>query len=260
MTWLTRRRLWDLLAMAFVIGDVEFQPAHLLDASLNRSLPAPWHAVVSGTVWDGFGVLQSGQSSDALTIPLTWKFDPMALARLRLAWRIVPAAASLSGAVNVGAGWQSLELSNMALTMDAEMLRQAVPVLTLFAPSGTMLVSTPGAARLTIEYGGDLRVNGAAQITAENLGLGRFAPQPLGSYQLQFTARDTLIDYVITRSSGALQLDGGGSIQTASPRQITYAGHVTPAPSLPDGLLSQLKAAGRPAADGRLRVDWKAQW
>ena len=148
----------------------------------------------------------------------------------------------------------------MTLTMDAETLRQAIPVLTLFAPSGTMLASTPGTTRLTIDYGGDLRVNGAAQIQADNLGLGRFSPQPLGSYQLQFTARDTLIDYVITRSSGALQLDGGGSIQTASPRQITYAGHMAPAPSLPDDLLSQLKAAGKPAADGQLRVEWKARW
>jgi hypothetical protein len=260
MTWLTRRRLGTLLTVAFVIGATEFLPAHLFEARINRALPAPWHAVVSGTIWDGFGVLQAGQSSDAFTVPLTWKFDPLALARLRLAWTVVPTGSSLSGSIKVAAGWQSVELSEAMLTLDADTLQHAIPVVTLFAPSGTLLVSTPGDARLTVGYGSDFHATGDAHIQADNLRLGRFSPQPLGSYQLKFTARGPLIDYLISQSSGALTLDGGGSIQTASPRQIAYSGHMTLSPTLPDGLLSQLKTVGQPAADGRLRVDWKAGW
>jgi hypothetical protein len=87
-----------------------------------------------------------------------------------------------------------------------------------------------------------------------------FGPGPLGTYQLKFTGRDTVIDYAISQSGGALKLDGGGSIQTASPRQLVFSGFVTPSPALPDSLLSQIKAAGQPTADGRLRVDWTSRW
>ena len=78
--------------------------------------------------------------------------------------------------------------------------------------------------------------------------------------QMEKLAPTNAIDYVITQSSGALKLDGGGSIQTALPRQIAYSGYITPSPALPDALLSQIKAMGQPAADGRIRIDWKARW
>ena len=263
MTWLrglAKCRLLALAVVAFVIGLLEFLPAHLFEDRINRALPPPWHLTVSGTIWDGLGVLRAGQAFDALIVPLTWKFNPRALARLRLGWKIVPASPALSGSVNIGAGWQSLEFRDAALIMDAATLQQAVPVIAIFAPSGNIFVSTPQDAGLTMDYGNDLRLNGDAHIKADNFGLRPFSPQPLGNYQLTFTARDTTIAYVITQSSGALKLDGGGSIQTASPRQIAYSGTLTPSPALPDNILSQLKAMGHPAGDGRLRVDWQGRW
>ncbi|MEO8102930.1 MAG: type II secretion system protein N [Betaproteobacteria bacterium] len=260
MTWLSRRRLWTLAAIAFVIGAVEFLPAHLFEDRINRSLPPPWHISVTGTVWNGFGVLQAAQSVDAFTVPLTWTFEPAALLRARAAWKIVPTSPALSGSVSIGAGLDSVEFSDTALAMDAAALQQAIPIVALFAPWGNILVSTPPGAGLTLTYGNDLRLNGDAQLKAENLGLRPYGPQPLGSYQVMFTARETMIDYRIAQSSGALILDGGGSIQTAAPRQIAYSGFVTPSPTLPDSVLSPLKAMGQPAADGRVRIDWKARW
>ena len=260
MTRLTRRRVWTPAIIAFVVGVVAFLPAHLFEDRINQALTPTWHLSVSGTVWDGFGVLQSAPSSDAVAVPLTWKFDPLAVARLRIGWTIVPTSPSLSGSVKVGAGWQSVEFRDAALTMDAGTLQQAIPLIAIFAPSGNLSLSTPSATGLTLRYGNFLRVTGDANIKADNLGLRPYGPQPLGNYQLKITARDTAIDYVVTQSSGALKLEGGGSIQTGSPRQIAYSGHIAPSPMLPDNLLTQLKSIGQPTADGRLRVDWKAQW
>lgn len=263
MTWpasLTQRRLLALATIAFVVGVVEFLPAHLFEERINLALPPPWHLTMSGSVWDGFGVLQAGQASAAFSVPLTWTFEPLALARLRATWNIVPASPALAGSVKIGAGWQSAEIRDAALTMDAAVLQQAIPIIALFAPSGSVFVSTPRDSALILRYGSDFRLNGEAHIKADNFGLRPYGPLPLGNYQLKFTARDTIVDYVITQSSGALKLDGGGSIQTAAPRQIAYSGYVTPSATLPDSVLSPLKAIGQPAADGRLRIDWTARW
>ncbi len=260
MTWLTRRRLCMLAAAAFIFGLIGFLPAQLFEDHINATLPTPWHLGVSGTIWDGSGVLQTAQAADALVVPLTWKFDPLALIRARLVWRIAPNSPSLSGSVKVGAGWQSAEFRDTTLTMDAEILRQMVPVLTLFAPSGKVLVSTTSDIGLTVDYGNDFRLNGEAQLQADNFGLRPYGPGPLGNYQLKFTARDTNVEYVISQSSGALKLEGGGSIQMTAPRQIAYAGFVTASPTLHEALLAQVKSIGQPGADGRVRIDWKARW
>jgi hypothetical protein len=260
MTWLTRRRIGALVAIAFIVGVIEFLPAYHFEERINRALPAPWHASMSGTIWNGFGVLQTGQTADALTIPLTWKFDAMALTRLRVGWKVVPTSPALTGSFKVGMGLRSVEFGDAAVTMDAGSLQQAIPTLALLAPSGTLQISTPNDTRLELGYGNDLRLSGGGHINAESLGLARFSPQPLGNYELSFTARDAAINYVIVQSSGALKLDGGGSIQTVSPGQIAYVGHITASPALPENLLAQLKSIGQPMADGRLRVDWKARW
>ena len=264
MTWrmngtTSRRHLWKLATVAFVVGVIAFLPAHFFEGRINSALPASWHLSVSGTVWNGYGVLQNG-GTDMFAVPLIWKFDPVAVARARLAWRIVPDSRSLSGSIKVGTGWRSLEFREAALTMDAQIFQQLVPLLAVFAPSGTVIVSTPPDAGLTIDFGNDLRMNGQAQIQADNFGLRPYGPQPLGNYLLKFTARDTNVDYEVGQSSGALKLEGGGSIQMAAPRQITYAGYVTAAPTLHEALLAQVKAMGQPGADGRIRIDWEARW
>ena len=263
MTGLTSRRVWTLAAAAFVMGLAAFLPAKMLEARINQSLTPAWNLSASGSVWTGFGVLhvlQSGRESDSYSVPVSWQFDPLALARLRVGWNVVAASPSLSGTVKIGAGLQSVEFRDATLDIDAGLLRQALPVIALFAPSGQFQVSTPGDAPLAIGYGDDLRLNGKGRIKADRFGLGFLGQAPVGDYELEFSARNTTVDYVIARSRGALTLDGGGSIQIAAPRQITYSGTLTPSPALPESVLSQLKTLGQPAADGRVRFDWKARW
>ena len=259
MSWLTRRKISVLLAFAFLIGLIEFLPAYWFESRINAALPAPWRISVSGSVWDGFGVLQSGQT-DMAAVPLTWKFKPKALTELRAAWNIAPDGRGLSGNVSVGAGWRSIEISDASLTIDADILSQIFPVIALLAPTGNFRLNTPAGTRLTIDYGNDFRAHGAAEINVDNLGLRPAGPQTLGSYLLKITARDSVIDYQIPQSNGAMNIDGGGSIQIASPRTLTYTGNVTPSPLLPENVLSQLKSAGKVEADGRVRIDWKTQW
>ena len=248
------------MAIAFIAGLVVFLPAHLFESRVNSALQSPWKMTLGGSVWNGTGVLKSGSPSETLTVPLTWKFSPQALTRLRAAWDVVPTSPALSGSARVGAGWQSVEISDAALTVDAGALSQVFPVIALLAPTGNFLVTIPAGARLSIAYGNDIHVNGETEIKVDNLGLRPAGPQVLGNYQLKITARDTIVDYRIMQSGGALKLDGGGSIQTASPRTIAYAGNATTSPTLPENVLSTLKSIGKPEADGRIRIDWKTQW
>ena len=260
MTWLNRRRAWELGLIAFAGGVVGFLPAQLFQDRINQALPPPWQAAMTGTILSGTGVLQGGQAGGSFSVPLNWSFDPAALIRLRVGWKIVAASPALSGSVKIGAGWQSVEFREAALTMDAAALQQAIPIVALFGPTGILFVSTPAESRLTVGYGNAPRVSGEAQIKADNFGLRSISPQPLGNYQLKITARESTINYAVTQSRGALMLDGGGSIQIAAPRRIVYAGNAAPSPALPDNVRAQLASVGRPAADGRLRIDWQAPW
>lgn len=260
MSGLARRQLWPVATAAFISGLLAFLPAKFLEARINEALAPPWHLAVSGTIWNGSGALLAGLAPDSSGIPLAWQFDPLALARLRIGWKVVANSPLLTGSARIGAGLRSLEFRDAVLTMDATALSQAIPVIALFAPSGKIFAGTPQDATLIMGYGDALRLNGDARIKADNLGLRLYGAQPLGNYQVNVMARDSSIDYAITQSSGALKLDGGGSIQTAAPRQIAYSGFITPSPALPENLLAQLKALGQPAADGRLRVDWKSRW
>ena len=260
MNWLRKTRAGILLAIAFIAGLVGFLPAHLFESRLNEALQAPWKITVGGSVWNGAGVLRSVPSTGTLTVPITWKFAPRALTRLRAAWHVVPASPALSGSAKIGVGWQSVEISDAALAVDAGTLSQIFPVIALLAPTGNLLVTTPTDAPLAIAYGRDFHARGETEIRIDNLGVGPAGPQPLGNYLVKITARDTIADYKIIQSGGALKLDGGGSIQTAAPRTIAYAGHATPSPTLPENVLSMLKSIGKPDAEGRLSIDWKAPW
>ena len=260
MNWWRKTSAGILLAIAFIAGLVVFLPAHLFESRLNESLQAPWKMTVGGSVWNGRGVLRSGPSIETHAVPLTWKFVPLALTRLRATWEVVPTSPALSGSAKIGVGWQSVEISDAVLRVDAGTLSQIFPVIALLAPTGNFLVTTPADARLAIAYGSDFHAHGETEIRIDNLGVRPAGPQPLGNYLLQINARDTMVNYKIIQSVGALKLDGGGSIQTASPRTIAYTGNATPSPTLPENVLSTLKSIGKPDAEGRLRIDWKAPW
>jgi hypothetical protein len=260
LSGLSRRRLWLLALVAFVIGAVAFLPAHQFEPAFNHALPAPWNIVLTGTPWKGSGVLRSGPAPEALSVPLAWKFEPLALARLRAAWTVIPDSPGLSGTLRVGVGWHALEFSQAALALDAEYLPQAIPLLALLAPSGSVRLSTPGNASLTLETAGDMRLIGEALLEADNLALRPAGPAPLGNYQLKFSAHGSVVDYTVTRSSGALTLDGGGKIQLSPVREISYSGQATPSPALPEAVQTLLNAAGQTGADGRLQLDWKGRW
>lgn len=261
MTGMRAPRLWALGGAAFLAGAIGFFPASLIEDRLNQALPPPWRIAVTGTIWAGAGVVQgAGPGDGALTVPLTFAFDPLALARLRLAWKVVADSPSLSGSVRAGAGWQSWEFRDAALTMDAAMLPRLFPALSAYAPAGTLHLATPAGGRLTAGHGDGLHLKGDAQIGVERLALAPFGNVPLGNYQLRLSARGTAIDYAIAQSEGALKLDGGGSIRFAPSRQFTYAGHVTPSAALPEAVLTSLKAVAKPAPDGRLRIAWTSAW
>ncbi|MEP7157067.1 MAG: type II secretion system protein N [Betaproteobacteria bacterium] len=253
------RNFWLCIAAGFLAGLLIFFPARVIEDSANESLVPPWHLTLSGTIWRGAGVLQAG-ATDASAVPFTWRFNASPLARLRLGWNVVATAPGLSGSALVGAGMQTIELTNAALTMDAALLQQAIPAVAIVAPSGNVFLSTPDDGRLVFDYGQSPRMNGEGRLKVENFGLRPLGPAPVGTHEVSIKAQDTSIAYVFTQSSGALKFEGKGSMQILRPHQLAYSGFVTASPSLPENIHTQLKSLGPTGADGRIRVDWKAAW
>ncbi len=254
MTSLSRRLL--LLAIAFALGLALFLPARLLESPIQSQL-APAQVALRGTVWNGRGLFRHAAAS----IPFAWQFEPAALLRLRAGWRVELLASALSGAASIGGNFSNIEIRRAEISADAGLLPQLHPtaaIVGLMQPAGR--VSLTVAEALTAGYGSVPAVHGNALIKAQAFTLGSVAPQPLGSYQLQLVARDSIVDYRVIESSGALKLDGGGSIGLAGRRQFSYAGHATVDAALPERLRSSLQAAGRPLPDGRLRLDYKTAW
>jgi len=259
MMWPAKRLTWLLIAAGFMAGLVAFFPARLIEKNLNESMTPPWHLTLSGTIWNGSGLLQAG-ATDASAVPFQWRFDAAPLSRLRLGWKVAANAPALSGSVLLGARLQSVELSRMALSMDASLLQQAIPAAAIVAPSGFISLSTPDESRMIIDNSETLHMNGEGRFKVENFALRPLGPAPVGTHEVRITARDASIDYVFTQSTGALKFEGNGTMQMARPHQLSYSGFVTASPSLPENILSQLKSLGPTGADGRIRVDWKAAW
>ncbi len=259
MTWLTARRMGIIVAMALVAGLIKFLPANIFEARINVALPSPWSAAVSGTVWDGHGVLRAGQSAEALRIPLTWKFDLAALLGLTASWELASTSSAISGTTNLGIGWSALNLRNAALTFDAGALAPHHPLLALAAPSGSIQVSTPNGKTLVLHTRDTFRLNGELHVAATAFSVRPLSGNLSGDYTAKLSAQDARVSYTVRQRKGALNLDGNGSIDMAS-RGLSYSGLIAPSPELPEAMLQQLKSIGKAAPDGRLRLDWTTQW
>lgn len=256
---LSARRIGIVLVGAFVVGLIAFLPAVWFETRINQALPAPWQVVMRGTVWDGTGVLRAGKAADSIQVPLTWTFDAASLATLRAAWNIVPASSALSGVLKVGMGLGAVEIGNAVLTLDAATLARTHPLTALLAPQGSIDISTPDGATITLQTRDDFRLNGEIRIDAKAFSIRPLGPSLAGDYTANLRTRDSRLAYTLRQPKGALNLDGTGTIDLPT-RTVNYSGLVAPARELPDALLLQLKSIGKAEPDGRLRLDWKIQW
>ena len=111
--WLT------LAGGSFLIGLLVFLPAAMIEAPVNRAL-APYATLsgTQGTIWSGAGVI----SAMGNLVPVQWRFAPLGLMRLRLAYQVTPSSPAINGQVRVSAGFSDARMEDTELTLDGKLI------------------------------------------------------------------------------------------------------------------------------------------
>ena len=256
---------WLLLGLlSFVVGLIIFVPARLFESIVNRALaPQAQVQIGAGTLWSGRAVLQlSAVSVDGAgntAIPFTWRFDALALLRLRLGVAVESASPALTGTARIGLGVRTIAIRDANLRIDARLIAAFNSLLNLVGPSGTLQIDTANGDALTTTYQGVPVGNSQLKVRVANIMLRSIAPRVLGSYEIDIGMRDAAAEYRIAQASGPLKLDGGGNLRWSTPNQFTYRG-VASATAADADILAPLRAFGQPAGDGRLQIDFQTGW
>ena len=257
---LNRRYWWWLALASFVISAIALTPATLLELVAGQTPNANLRFIADGgTIWAGRGHADVTQNTTRFVIPLTWRFDPLALFGLRLGFIVEANAAELSGTTHIGFGLRSIELRDTALVADARLVSVANGAIALVAPTGRVWLRQSATERLVIRPGdsndGD-RVGGAISLEAEQLVLGGIVNAPVGNHAIDIRGEGATIKLSVLRSSGPLKLEGSGTVALSPPRRITFSGFATAATDAP----ATLKQLGPIMPDGRQRIELNTTW
>jgi len=252
-----------LLMAVFLIGLIALMPATLIQGPLNRAI-SPHAAVVvgGGTIWSGAATLALFPTARAVSVPITWRFDPLALLRLRLGFYVRADSAALAGITRIGAGISTVELRDTDLTIDSALINRAHSLLSLFGSRGTLHLNINDGDHIVMPYqatNGLRTAEGKLAAKIDRLTLGMFSTRPLGTYEIAVKLNNTTAEYLLLNATGPLKFDGGGAISWGANRSFEYRGFAG-APQESALLLAPLLSVGRPTADGRLQIDYNAPW
>jgi hypothetical protein len=252
-------RWWWLATLAFVIGLFALAPAVLLERAYAPAAGVQF-AARGGTIWNGDGVVSVATDSTPLTVPITWQFDPLALFRLRLGFRVSANGQALDGNSHLGLRFGSLEIRDSAVTADARLLSAAHRLAAVFTPQGKLRLQQENGESLIIAApvgaDGSWRVDGTMRLFAEQFILGSVVNAAIGTHEIALSATGSTINFTIPRSSGALKLEGSGRLTLAPPRGFTFSGFATAASDAP----ATLKQLGVVLPDGRQRIEVNTPW
>ena len=257
------RTLLILFLTAFIIGLLAFAPATLIEGPANRAM-AP-HAALSvsgGTIWFGNGTLLLFPTARPVSVPISWRFDPLALWRLRVGYYLQANSASIAGNTRIGAGFGSIQLRDMALKIDTVLISRFHPLVSLLDPRGTLRININNDDSITSPYQLQHDIpsaEGKLIVQIDSLILPSLSPRPLGIYEIAIKFDHTRAEFAFNRATGQLKLDGGGTVAWGNPRTFAYQGMAN-APRDQAQLWSQLSAVGKPTADGRLKIDVNSKW
>ena len=259
------RTLLILLTATFIVGLAAFAPASLIEGSANRAM-AP-HAAIkisAGTIWSGTGTLLLFPAARPLVVPVSWRFDPLALLQLRIGYYVHAKSASIAGNTRIGAGFGSIQLSNTALKIDMSLVSRLQPLVSLLNPKGALAINIDDGNSVTVaaeSSSGVLTADGSCIAQIANLTLRNLSPRPLGSYAIAIKLKNSQAEFVVDGATGPLKLDGGGSVTWGSQRNFTYHG-MAGAPLNTNGalLLAPLLATGKLTPDGRVKININTKW
>ena len=154
---MTHRRWWILGLASFAISLIVLAPAALIEFATSRSVGANARfAADGGTIWRGYGrtlIVADTAGAATVMIPIAWRFDPLALAGLRLGVFVDANAPALVGTAHIAYGFGGIEFRNTALAADARLLSMAHSAAVIFAPAGKIRLQQTSDERLIVQIG-----------------------------------------------------------------------------------------------------------
>jgi len=180
-----------------------------------------------GTVWKGRGALaiRSGGSFRGIA-DVEWRCNPLSIfaGRLSVALSGSAPAASLRG--NVSLGFGGVRMQNVEASLPAASLEQAVPILAIWKPQGSVRVSADSFEM------GSAEVRGAATVGWSEAGLMGVAR--VGDYRLQITGSGDRAAIKLSTLRGELRVSGDGEWRASQPRVVQMRGEVNAPPGRKD--------------------------
>lgn len=207
MTGRTAATLATLLLMALLAQ----APAGLIAAAANRAGAGTWALnAAQGTVWQGSARLLALEGSDAEAgaagiATLHWDWQPAALARATLAWRLDAGQSATTELRLTGSG---LALAPWRLALPASaldpLLRRRLP---LREASGAVQLET-GDLNCTWSW----RCAGSGKLIWRGARLVQLSEATLGSFSVELEGSGEVWRYLVSSLEGPLRLSGSGSV------------------------------------------------
>ncbi|MCL6263589.1 type II secretion system protein N [Craterilacuibacter sp. RT1T] len=239
---------WLLAVPVLLLGALAALPASWLSVPLSDLTQSRWQlSEVQGTLWSGQGrpVFVAEDGSVLAMSRLAWQFDPLALFKGALGWRL-----------HTDAGTGSLRLTPSSWQLDNISL--SLPVAAIAGLSDTWRAARLGGLlKLELQslaHGRD-GFSGSARVSW----LGAASPltriRPFGSYQLQVNGQGPALGLKLQTLSGPLQIDGQGQWQPG--KLPDFGGSASSSADAYLALRPLMLMLGRPS--GPDRVSWNVQ-
>jgi general secretion pathway protein N len=236
-------------AMLLLAAVAAFAPATLLDARIDTATQGQLRlADAAGTVWSGRGLLTNAQRTWSL--PISWKVDPLRIARGDRAITLQPAEGGDLPRGDIARRDATLALDGVVFTLPATALNGTIAAGDAMAFGGYVAFDAPhlvlsgngGDGAATARWNG-ARVAGSAGALA------------LGTVTATFAPRNGRIEGRVENRGGDVRIDGEFAWGNAG-----IEGNATLAalPSAPPTVVRALGAMGKPDANGDVRVQWRS--
>jgi len=226
------RRTWVRFALVGLAAYLVF---------LLATLPAAWPGYAlerasggalalgetRGSVWKGRGALAVRSSSGFRSVAdIEWRCNPLSIFSGRLGVALTGTASGADLKATVGLGLRSVRLQNVEATIQAALLEQAVPIVSIWKPQGRVRLSAD-----SFEIG-PADVRGAATAEWSEAGLSGIAR--IGEYRLQVTGNGDRAAVKLSTPRGDLRVNGDGGWSAAQPRVVQISGVAETSPERKD--------------------------
>ena len=227
-------------AAAYLIFLVATLPASWVGYALER---ATGGAVVlgdsRGTVWNGRGTLaaRSGDSHRAIA-DIQWRCNPLSIFSGRLSVAVSGTSSGGDLKANATFGLRSVRFQNLDASVQASLLEQAVPVLSIWKPQGRVRLTSN-----SFEVGPG-SVQGMASAEWSEAGMSGIAR--VGDYRLQVTGSGDNAAIRLQTLRGDLKVSGNGEWRATQPGVVQMRGEANAPPDRKDlePLLTLLAGGG----------------